>query len=173
MLYLGVKHLDIEVSDEYLYDKVMEKIMKPPPFRPAGLDHVVLRVADAARAREFYETVLGCRLERHQEDIGLWQLRAGAALIDLVNIDGVVGKRGGAAPRTEGRNVDHVAIAIRPFERDALRAHLAAHRVAIEGGSDDNYGAEGPSPALYIRDPDGNMIELMGRGSGATGAAVA
>ena len=89
-------------------------------------------------------------------------------MIDLVNIDGVVGLRGGAAPGTEGRNVDHVAIAIRPFERERVRAHLAAHGVAIEGGSEDNYGAEGPSPALYIRDPDGNMIELMGPGTGAT-----
>ena len=173
MKYLHVKYLDVERYLDYLFVETMEEALETLPFRPAGLDHVVLRVADATRARQFYETVLGCTLERHQADIGLWQLRAGAALIDLVNIDGAVGRRGGASPGTEGRNVDHVAIAIRPFERDALRAHLAAHRVAIEGGSDDNYGAEGPSPALYIRDPDGNMIELMGPGSGATGAAVA
>jgi len=170
MKYLHVKYLDIERHIDYLCVETLEETMETLPFRSIGLDHVVLRVADAARAREFYETVLGCTLERHQEDIGLWQLRAGSSLIDLVNIDGVAGRRGGAAPGTEGRNVDHVAIAIRPFERDALRAHLARHRVAIEGGSDDNYGAEGPSPALYIRDPDGNMIELMG--SGAAGAAA-
>lgn len=127
-------------------------------------DHVVLRVKDAPAALAFYESVLGCRLERHQADIGLWQLRAGAALIDLVTIDGVVGRRGGAAPAREGRNVD--PIAIRPFDGAALRAHLAAHGVAIEGGSDDNCGAEGESPALYIRDPDGNMIELMGPARG-------
>ena len=146
--------------------------MQTAPFQPAGIDHVVLRVADAARALAFYENVLGCRLERHQENIGLWQLRAGSSLIDLVNIDGVVGTRGGAAPGKEGRNVDHVAIAIRPFGRNALRAQLAGHGVAIEGGSDDNYGAEGPSPALYIHDPDGNMIELMGPGRGKENESV-
>jgi glyoxylase I family protein len=140
--------------------------MTAPPFQPAGIDHVVLRVADAPRALAFYESVLGCRLERHQADIGLWQLRAGSSLIDLVNIDGVVGRRGGAAPGKDGRNVDHVAIAIRPFACEALCAHLAAHGVAIEGGAEDNYGATGDSPALYIRDPDGNMIELMGPGRG-------
>ena len=138
------------------------------PFQPAGIDHVVLRVADVPRALAFYEGVLGCRLERRQEDIGLWQLRAGTALIDLVTIDGVVGRRGGAAPAREGRNVDHVAIAIRPFERERLTAHLAARGVEIEGGAEDNYGATGDSPALYIHDPDGNMIELMGPGRGAT-----
>jgi glyoxylase I family protein len=141
--------------------------VKAAPFEPAGIDHVVLRVADVPRALAFYEQVLGCRLERHQENIGLWQLRAGSALIDLVNVDGVVGRRGGAAPGQEGRNVDHVAIAIRPFEREAVRAHLAAHRVEIEGSSAANHGATGEGPSLYIRDPDGNMIELMGPGGDA------
>jgi glyoxylase I family protein len=141
--------------------------MNTLPFHPAAIDHVVLRVADAARALAFYEGVLGCRLERHQENIGLWQLRAGTALIDLVYVEGVVGRRGGAPPGKEGRNVDHVAIAIRPFQPQALRAHLAHHGVEIEGESADNYGAGGESPALTIRDPDGNMIELMGPGVGA------
>ena len=145
--------------------------METIPFRPAGLDHIVLRVKSAPRALAFYEGVLGCRLERHQENIGLWQLRAGAALIDLVNIDGIVGRRGGAPPGSEAHNVDHIAIAIRPFDGPSLRAHLAAHDVPIEGGSDDNYGAGGPSPSIYIRDPDGNMIELMGPGSGESPAA--
>ena len=136
-------------------------------FHPAGIDHVVLRVADVSRALAFYQGVLGCMLERHQDNIGLWQLRAGSALIDLVSIDGVAGRRGGAGPGREGRNVDHIAIAIRPFEAAALRAHLAAHGVAVEGEAADNYGATGDSPALYIRDPDGNMIELMGPGAPA------
>lgn len=139
--------------------------LEPAPFQPAGIDHLVLRVKDAAAALAFYEGVLGCRLERHQPEIGLWQLRAGTSLLDLVELGGVAGRRGGAAPGIEGRNLDHLALAIRPFDGPALRAHLAAHGVEIEGGSEDNYGAEGPSPALYIRDPDGNMIELMGPGS--------
>lgn len=116
------------------------------------------------RARAFYEGVLGCTLERQQENIGLWQLRAGTSLIDLVNVDGVIGSRGGAAPGRDARNMDHVALAIRPFDRTAIGAHLAAHGIAIEGEAEDNYGATGDSPALYIRDPDGNMVELMGPG---------
>jgi catechol 2,3-dioxygenase-like lactoylglutathione lyase family enzyme len=138
--------------------------MTTAPFAPAGIDHIVLRVADVARARAFYEGVLGLTLERHQDDIGLWQLRAGSSLIDLVNVDGVVGQRGGAAPGKDARNMDHVALAIRPFDRAAIGAHLARHGIAIEGESADNYGATGESPALYIRDPDGNMVELMGPG---------
>ncbi len=140
------------------------------PFQPAGIDHVVLRVKDVPGALGFYENVLGLRVERAQEEIGLWQLRAGSALIDLVAADGVIGRRGGAAPGREGRNMDHVAIAIRPFDSAKLRAHLAAHGVAIEGEAAANYGATGESPALYIRDPEGNFIELMGQGTGALAA---
>jgi len=76
-------------------------------------------------------------------------------LIDLVNIDGVVGLRGGAAPGTEGRNVDHVAIAIRPFERERVRAHLAAHGVAIDAAvgvaTAVRDGREPPSATSYAR----------------------
>lgn len=134
-------------------------------FSVAAIDHVVLRVADVPRALAFYENVLGCKLERHQPDIGLWQLRAGIALIDLVSLDGVAGRRGGAGPGKEGRNLDHIALAIRPFDETALRAHLRRHDVAVEWASPDNYGAGGSSPALYIRDPEGNAIELMGPGA--------
>ena len=138
--------------------------MTNAPFAPAGIDHIVLRVDDVPRALAFYEGVLGLTLERHQDDIGLWQLRAGTSLIDLVPVDGVIGRRGGAAPGKDARNMDHVALAIRPFDRAAIGAHLAAHGIAIEGEAKDNYGATGESPALTIRDPDGNMVELMGPG---------
>lgn len=137
-------------------------------FSVAGVDHVVLRVSDVPRALAFYQDVMGCRVERHQEDIGLWQLRAGSSLIDLVNINGVMGRRGGHAPGRSGHNLDHIALAVRPFDEQALRAHLARHGIAISGSSTDNYGAGGSSPSLYIHDPEGNGIELMGPGAGDT-----
>lgn len=132
-----------------------------PPFRMRGIDHVVLRVADLPRMLAFYRDVLGCTAEREQAAIGLYQLRAGASLIDLVTIDGKLGVRGGAAPGAEGRNLDHFALAIDPFDDAALRTHLAAHAVEIiEEGP--RYGAEGEGPSVYIRDPEGNVVELKG-----------
>lgn len=126
-----------------------------------GIDHVVLRVVDLPRMLAFYHDVLGCTDERVQDAIGLHQLRAGASLIDLVTIDGLLGARGGAAPGAEGRNLDHFAIAIAPFDGPALHAHLTAHGVAIiEEGP--RYGAEGEGPSIYVRDPEGNVIELKG-----------
>jgi catechol 2,3-dioxygenase-like lactoylglutathione lyase family enzyme len=132
-----------------------------PPFTMRGIDHVVLRVSDLDRMITFYRQVLGCTEERARPEIGLFQLRAGGSLIDLVTIDGKLGAAGGAAPGVEGRNLDHFAIAIDRFDEAAIRAHLAEHDVAIvEAGS--RYGADGEGPSIYIRDPEGNVIELKG-----------
>ncbi len=126
-------------------------------FAIKGLDHVVLRVADLDRAIRFYCEVLGCREERRVESIGLVQLRAGAALIDLVPAEGAPDP--GAAP---GRaNMDHFALRIEPFNEAALRAHLESHGVEV-GEVATRYGAEGHGPSLYIQDPDGNTVELKG-----------
>ncbi len=122
-------------------------------FTIQGLDHVVLRVADLDRAIRFYCEVLGCTEERRVESIPLVQLRAGAALIDLVPAEG--------APEVAGGNMDHFALRIEPFDEASLRAHLAAHGVEV-GEVARRYGAEGHGPSLYIQDPDGNTVELKG-----------
>lgn len=88
-------------------------------------------------------------------------MRAGSSLIDLVPLDGLLGKRGGAAPGAEGRNLDHFAIQVTPFDEEKIRKHLAAHDIRIvESGQ--RYGAEGTGPSVYIVDPDGNTVELKG-----------
>src|SRR5687768_4206024 len=89
-----------------------------PALRVTGLDHVVLRVADIDRAIAFYEAVLGLHVERRLETIGLVQLRAGSAMIDLV-------------PKREdedmGNNMDHFAVRIAELDVPALTAHLQRH----------------------------------------------
>jgi glyoxylase I family protein len=131
------------------------------PFRAKALDHVVLRVADLPRALDFYREVIGCAIEREQASIGLTQLRIGASLIDLVTLDGALGRMGGAGPGREGRNLDHFAIQVTPFDDPAIRAHLTAHGVEVTAAG-QRYGAEGEGPSIYITDPDGNTVELKG-----------
>ena len=130
-------------------------------IRIKGLDHVVLRVADLGRALHFYRNVLGCREERRVEELGLYQMRAGTALIDLVPLDGRLGRMGGAGPREEGRNVDHFCLQVDPFDAEAIAAHLERHGIDA-GEVSTRYGAEGSGPSMYIRDPDGNTVELKG-----------
>jgi glyoxylase I family protein len=132
-----------------------------PPFTLHAIDHVVLRVRDLDKSLAFYQGVLGCTLDKVQEKIGLWQVRAGASLIDLIPLDGVLGRMGGAAPGKDGRNLDHFAIQVSPFDEAKMRAHLAAHGVeVVEAGR--RYGALGDGPSVYVHDPDGNTVELKG-----------
>jgi glyoxylase I family protein len=126
-----------------------------------GLDHVVLRVTDLNASLRFYADALGCKLERQLEELGLYQLRAGSSLIDLVRVDSPLGKLGGGPPVQEGRNVDHFAIQLGRFDESAIRAHLAQHEIE-PGDVAQRYGAEGNGPSMYIRDPDGNVVELKG-----------
>ncbi len=132
-----------------------------PRFQMKGLDHLVLRVADLPRMLDFYLGVLGCTVEKEQAAIGLTQLRAGRSLIDLVTLDGVLGRMGGAGPSVEGRNLDHFALAVLPYDEPAIRAHLAAHGVEVVD-SGQRYGAEGEGPSVYVKDPEGNTVELKG-----------
>jgi len=130
-------------------------------FRLLGIDHVVLRVASLPAMQAFYCGVLGCTLEREEPELGLTQLRAGEALIDLVPVDGPLGLEGGAAPGLEGRNLDHFCLAIEPFDAAQIRQHLQARGVPF-GPVASRYGAGGYGPSLYVSDPEGNTVELKG-----------
>lgn len=134
-------------------------ISSPTPFKVAAIDHVVMRVSDVEAALGFYVNVLGCAVERRQDEIGLIQLRAGSALFDLVDCQGTSGLRGGPAPGTDGHNVDHVCLRLDGYDPEALRAYLSSHGVDVESEG-VRYGAQGDGHSMSIRDPAGNGIEL-------------
>jgi glyoxylase I family protein len=126
-------------------------------FEPLGLDHVVLRVRDQEASRRFYTDILGCTLDHMNERISLMQLRFGAQLIDLLPAD--------AEASTGGGGLDHVCLSIRCADLGALRTELLALGVTIDGDVVERRGAYGTGPSLYLRDPDGYLIELKPRGA--------
>jgi len=130
-------------------------VSERPGFQPAGLDHVVLRVADQAASRKFYEDVLGCTLEFVNEPIKLVQMRFGEALIDLLPAEG--------PPPPHGRGVDHIALSVRCDDLGKVADALRARGVTVDGDVRDRRGAFGVGPSLYIRDLDGYMLELKPR----------
>lgn len=130
-------------------------------FHILGLDHVVLRVQDLQRVTRFYCEVLGCRVERERAELGLVQLRAGQSLVDLVAVDGELGRKGGSAPDIDHRNMDHLCLRVEPFDQAALYAHLIRHGI-VPGEPRTRYGADGYGPSIYIADPEGNIVELKG-----------
>jgi len=132
-----------------------------PAIKPLGLDHIVLRVRDVPRSCAWYATVLGCKVERVLPGLGLTQLRAGASLIDLVDIHGPAGKAGGAAAGLKRRNMDHFCVQIAEFSTQKISAYLKRKGIT-PGAVGRRYGAHGHGPSMYLTDPDGNVLELKG-----------
>lgn len=134
---------------------------KANPINIQLIDHVVLRVNDLEKMVTFYSEVLGCRLERGPGQIGLAQLRAGHSLIDLVDEKGRLGHQADGAHDQKAVNMDHFCLRVEPWNPGAIREHLSVH--GIEGGEIvSRYGASGSGPSIYIKDPEGNTVELKG-----------
>ena len=117
-----------------------------------GFDHLVLKVADVERSLDFYCGTLGLAPER----VDAW--RAGDVLFPSVRITDTAIIDLLAAERTGG-NVDHFCLVIAPTDLAALAAS-GAFDVVGDGPADGLFGAQGVASSLYVRDPDGNVVEL-------------
>lgn len=125
-----------------------------------GIDHVVFRVADVERAIAFYVDTLGLEPVRVDE----W--RRGRVLFPSVRIDAgtiidlfpraLAGDDAGD-DATVGRNVDHVCLVVEPCD---LQAVADSGTFDVVGGPAELFGARGQGVGLYVRDPDGNVLEL-------------
>jgi glyoxylase I family protein len=129
------------------------------------IDHLVLRVRDIDAMRRFYCDVLGAAHVAWRPEFGMSHLKAGSSMIDLITVDGKLGRAGGAAPGREGRNLDHLCLRVEPFDQDAIVAHLQRHGVEV-GEIRRRYGAEGNGVSIYVTDPEGNTVELKGPSDG-------
>jgi catechol 2,3-dioxygenase-like lactoylglutathione lyase family enzyme len=118
--------------------------------RTRGLDHVVLRVADVERSLAWYCDELGCVPERVDE----W--RDGKIFFPSVRLDATTVIDLLQAPRADG-NVDHVCLVIEPEDLQALKD---SGRFDVVDGPAARWGAQGDGTSLYVRDPDGNVVEL-------------
>lgn len=115
-----------------------------------GLDHVVLNVADVERALAFYCDELGLAPERVDE----W--RRGDVLFPSVRVDAETILDLLAAPRS-GENCDHLCLVVEPVDLEAVRV---SGRFEVVDGPAIRFGARGNGTSLYVKDPDGNTVEL-------------
>jgi catechol 2,3-dioxygenase-like lactoylglutathione lyase family enzyme len=117
------------------------------------VDHLVLTVADIARSCAFYAEALGMEVETFGE--GRKALKFGVQKINLHQTGREFEPKAKAPTPGSG---DLCFIAATPLEETI--AHLARLGVAIEVGPVERDGATGPIRSVYIRDPDGNLIEI-------------
>jgi catechol 2,3-dioxygenase-like lactoylglutathione lyase family enzyme len=122
-------------------------------IRPTGIDHIVLRVADVDRSLAFYTQVLGLSGERVEE----W--RAGDVFFPSVRVDAgfIIDLLPANPDEARGRNVDHFCLVVEPVDLEAV---AASGRFDVVSGPSHLFGARGEGIGLYVRDPDGNVVEL-------------
>jgi catechol 2,3-dioxygenase-like lactoylglutathione lyase family enzyme len=130
-------------------------------FTPLGLDHVVFRVKDQPASTRFYVDVLGCTVDHVNERISLVHLRFGEHYIDLLPATA-------EAPASVAGGVDHVCLSIYCDDLGKLAAALRQRGVALEGDVVERRGAYGTGPSIYLRDPDGHVVELKPRPARST-----
>jgi catechol 2,3-dioxygenase-like lactoylglutathione lyase family enzyme len=118
--------------------------------RVTGLDHLVIVTPDVERAIAFYCDRLGLEPVRVDE----W--RRGVVLFPSARIDATTIIDFLEGERT-GENVNHLALTIEPIDLDAL---VDAGTFEVVGGPADLFGAQGQGRGVYVRDPDGNTVEL-------------
>jgi catechol 2,3-dioxygenase-like lactoylglutathione lyase family enzyme len=121
-----------------------------------SLDHLVLTVRDLDATVRFYRDGLGMRLETFGE--GRKALHFGSQKINLH----VAGREfEPKAIRPTPGSADLCLLTERPLAE--VRAHLAAQGHPVLEGPVERTGAEGPIVSIYVRDPDGNLIEIARR----------
>lgn len=125
-------------------------------FKVRGIDHIVLTVEDIDRSLAFYHGLLGLPVER------LAEFRAGEVGFPSVRVDDrfVIDlfPRREAAPA--GRNMDHFCLVVEADDLAPLVEELRRHGVPILGEPVPRWGAQGTTLSVYVRDPDGNQVEL-------------
>jgi catechol 2,3-dioxygenase-like lactoylglutathione lyase family enzyme len=128
--------------------------MAPPLTR---IDHFVLTVASVARAAAFYRDVLGMGVETFRPADGSVRtaLTFGAQKINLHEAGREFDPK--AAAPTPGSG-DFCLISAAPT--DDWVAHFNAVGLVLEDGPVARTGATGPLVSLYVRDPDGNLVEI-------------
>lgn len=126
----------------------------------ASLDHLVLTVADIGATVSFYTGVLGMRAETFRPADGTTRtaLVFGAQKINL-HLAGDEFEPRAHDPRPGSGDLCFLT----ETPLDDWHAHLERHGVAVELGPVERTGATGPIVSIYLRDPDGNLIELSNR----------
>ena len=132
-----------------------------PNLPITGFDHLSLVCKRHGATLHFYTSVLSFRMTMPTppDTIDKWammELRAGEAALVLIDTTHPNGAWA-LSPRGPGENIHHFCLRLALFDGAALRQRLRDAHIAIEEESD-----EGAERAFYIRDPEGNLVELRG-----------
>ena len=124
----------------------------------AAIDHLVMTITDLEKTKAFYCEGLGMRCESFTPAQGGAQRHALVFGAQKINLHDARSPHEPHAAQPQPGAIDICFLSDHSLE--AWQAHLAAQRIAIEEGPVARTGATGPIESLYLRDPDGNLVEI-------------
>ena len=121
-----------------------------------GFDHLVINTRNPDRALAFYRDVLGLEILREEE------YRAGKVGFASVRItpETIIDVRPFNSDEEFVKNVDHICVRIAPTDMERMKEQLRGYGTDTDDDINVRWGAQGYGESLYIRDPEGQMIEL-------------
>lgn len=109
------------------------------PFKPSRIDHISIQVTDMARSREFYEKIFGLKVLSEDKENEIVRMGVTRIIVSLHHKQPV-------------GIVDHFAIAIDDFNREAVTAELA--KLGLKAEQNLDYG-------FFVRDPEGVPVQIV------------
>ena len=133
-----------------------------PAAQVTGLDHIVLRVADAEASVAWYVQKLGLAPERFEQwrggEVPFPSVRVDATtVIDLLEVKPVAESESESGRQPAGINLDHFALLVPGADLNAL---AESGEFTVIRGPRSLWGAQGRGLAMYVADPDGHVVEL-------------
>ena len=119
-------------------------------MRVIGFDHIVINVSDVEKSLAWYCDVLGLEPERVEE----WRRGEVPFPSARVNEHTVIDL---FATERSGQNTDHFCMVVEPTD---LQAVVDSGQLEVLQGPVPRWGAQGMAMSIYVRDPDGNTVEL-------------
>ena len=131
-----------------------------PAVQVTGLDHIVLRVADAEASVAWYVQKLGLAPERFEQwrrgEVPFPSVRVDATtVIDLLEVK--AGAESESGRQSAGINRDHFALLVPGADLEVV---AGSGEFNVIRGPRALWGAQGTGLAMYVADPDGHVVEL-------------
>lgn len=123
------------------------------PLRVIALDHIVLKCADISTTLAWYVEVLGLHPVRVDE----WQRGEAPFPSARVNDHTIIDFVRSPENVPDDSRLDHFCLVVEPVDLAAL---AQTRRFDVVAGPATLYGARGNGKSLYVRDPDGTVVEL-------------
>jgi len=125
------------------------------------LDHLVINSADVEKTVNFYRDLFNCSVERWNEFIQGSVKFPSIRISESFIIDVFPPEMWASEKYVENNhNINHFCLASTPEHWRDINDYIAENSIKIEKGPDEFWGARGNGMSIFVKDPEGNTVEI-------------